>query len=69
MIIRTASENKAYIDGYNACFDAFTEYLQSKKTRQEIIEKMTLIRTAVNSASLFYGQEQKRGDKNGTAKL
>jgi hypothetical protein len=63
MIIRTESECKAYIDGYNACFDVFVGMLESKKDKDEIIEKMELLKTAVNNASFIYSQ--KKGEKDG----
>jgi hypothetical protein len=69
MIIRTESECKAYIDGYNACFDVFVGMLESKKDKDEIIEKMTLLKTAVNNASLIYSQNQKKGEKDGESTL
>lgn len=65
MIRRTESECEAYIDGYNACFDAFVGMLESKKNKDEIIEKMKLLKTAVNNASLLYSQNQKKGENNG----
>ena len=64
MIIRTESESKAYIDGYNACFGAFVEMLESKKDKDMVIEKMKLLKTAVNNASLLYSQNQRKGEKN-----
>ena len=69
MLIRTESESKAYIDGYNACFDAFVGMLESKKDKDEIIEKMELLKTAVNNASLIYSQNQKKGEKDGESTL
>lgn len=69
MIRRTESECKAYIDGYNACFDAFMGMLESKKNKDEIIEKMELLKTAVNNASLLYSQNQKKGEKDGESTL
>ena len=62
MLVRTESECKAYIDGYNACFDAFVGMLESKKDKDKVIEKMKLLKTAVNNASL---QNQKKGEKDG----
>lgn len=64
MLIRTESECKAYIDGYNACFDAFMGMLESKKNKDKIIERMKLLKTAVNNASLLYSQNQKKGEKD-----
>ena len=69
MLVRTESECKAYIDGYNACFDAFVGMLESKKDKDEIIEKMKLLKTAVNNASLLYSQSQKKGGKDGKSTL
>lgn len=69
MLVRTESECQAYIDGYNACFDAFVGMLESKKNKDEIIEKMKLLKTAVNNASLLYSQNQKKGEKDGKSTL
>lgn len=60
MIMRTESENKAYIDGYNHCFDSFVEMLKSKKDIDKAIKKMELLKVAVNNAAIFYGQ--RKGD-------
>ncbi len=46
-------------------FDAFVGMLESKKDKDEIIEKMKLLKTAVNNASLLYSQNQKKGEKDG----
>lgn len=69
MLVRTESECQAYIDGYNACFDAFVGMLESKKDKDKAIEKMKLLKTAVNNASLIYSQNQKKGEKDGESTL
>lgn len=69
LVRRTESECKAYIDGYNACFDAFVEMLESKQDKDKVIERMKLLKTAVNNASLIYSQNQKKGEKDGESTL
>ena len=69
MIVRTESECQAYIDGYNACFDAFVGKLESKKYKEKKKKKMKLLKTAVNNASLIYSQNQKKGEKDGESTL
>ena len=50
MIKRTESEIKAYIDGYNACFKQFVEYLdKSIVSNQKSVERMKILVTAVNN--------------------
>ena len=50
MIRRTESEIKAYVDGYNACFKQFVEYLdKSIVANQKSVEKMKMLVTAVNN--------------------
>lgn len=55
LIQRTESEIRAYVDGYNACFNSFFETLDSKKyppdvavTLKECVEYMELMKAAVN---------------------
>lgn len=47
---RTDEEIKAYVEGYNACFEKFCEVLpHSRKYIGEAIEEMRLYVVAVNS--------------------
>ena len=45
---RTEGEMKAYVDGYNAAFKQFCEYLKGKYTIRGAIEMMQIIVAAVN---------------------
>lgn len=49
MIRRTDEEIKAYIDGYNDCFDQFTECLKARKSLMDAVRKMRSFREAVNN--------------------
>lgn len=56
---RTESEMKAYIDGWNACYDRFLDYLR-KNSKRDSVEKMRVIKAAVD------GVCGKEGTDNGT---
>lgn len=45
---RTEDEIKAYIDGYNDCFNQFCECFKGRKSLIDAIRKMKLYRAAVN---------------------
>lgn len=47
MIARTDNEVKAYVDGYNNCFNSFVELLQNNDS-QKAIEKMKILLSATN---------------------
>lgn len=49
MIRRTDEEIKAYIDGYNDCFDKFTECLRGRKSVMDAVRKMQSFREVVNN--------------------
>lgn len=51
MKMRTESEIKAYVDGYNACFNQFIEYLNgiNEIPLHEIISNMYVMKAAVNA--------------------
>ena len=46
---RTEGEIKAYVDGYNACYNQFCECLKGRKSVWQAVKKMELFVTAVNS--------------------
>ena len=46
---RTEAKIKAYVDGYNDCFERFKECLKGRKSVIDSIRKMELFVTAVNS--------------------
>lgn len=48
MNMRTESEIRAYIDGYNDCFNHFCESLKGRKSVVDAIRKMKLYQAAVN---------------------
>lgn len=51
MKMRTEAEMKAYIDGYNACFNQFIEYLKgiNEIPLHEIVSNMYAMKAAVNA--------------------
>lgn len=56
MIQRTESEMKAYVDGYNACFERYTVSLQSLNLNgkdgayiSKVINDMKKLKAAVNA--------------------
>lgn len=52
MIRRTNEEVKAYVDGYNACYDRFVEILMQRGSVTKAIEKMDMFKEATNSVLL-----------------
>ena len=49
---RTNEEVKAYVDGYNACYDRFVEVLMQRGSVTKAIEKMNMFKEATNSVLL-----------------
>ena len=52
MKARTKEEVKAYVDGYNACYDRFVEILMQRGSVTKAIEKMDMFKEATNSVLL-----------------
>lgn len=52
MTKRTNEEVKAYVDGYNACYDRFVEILMQRGSVTTAIGKMEMQKEAVNSVLL-----------------
>ena len=52
MIKRTDGEVKAYVDGYNACYEKFVEILLGRNGVNTAIRKMEMLKTAVNNTLL-----------------
>ena len=48
MRMRTDVEIRAYVDGYNACFNQYSECLKNRKSVLDAKEKMKLYLAAVN---------------------
>ena len=44
---RTEEEIRAYVDGYNDCFEQFLECLKSRKSVMDSIRKMTVCKELV----------------------
>ena len=61
MRLRTESEMKAYIDGYNDSFKQFCEYLTGKHTVRGAIDHMKLIVAIVNGTVTTKESEEERG--------
>lgn len=61
MIARTKEEIKAYVDGYNACYEQFCKELLKKRAGvNTAINKMEVMKVAVNSVLLT--EEKTNGD-------
>lgn len=61
MIARTKEEIKAYVDGYNTCYDQFCKELLKKGAGiNKAIDKMEVMKVAVNSVLLT--EEKTNGD-------
>ena len=56
MQIRTSEEIKAYIDGYNACYEQFCSQLKNRKSLMDVIKKMEILKMAVND--VFEAKEE-----------
>lgn len=57
MTARTNDENKAYVDGYNDCYNQFMEYLR-KKPYAKALTAMECIVVVVNGTfALLRGEE------------
>lgn len=48
MRLRTDEEIRAYIDGYNACFQHYSECLKNRKSVLDTKKKMEMYLSAVN---------------------
>ena len=59
MIQRTESEMKAYVDGYNACFNQFIEYFENPL--YEFLSNMYVMKAAVNAVVECEEQEVEEG--------
>ena len=60
MKIRTPEEIKAYIDGYNACYEQFCSQLKNRKSLIDVIRKMEILKAAVNN--VFEDKEGEVGE-------
>ena len=48
MVRKTEEEIQAYIDGYNDCFDQFTECLKTRKSLMDAVRRMQAFKDTVN---------------------
>lgn len=55
---RTEEQIRAYVDGYNDCFNQFCDYLKGRKSVIDAIRKMRACKEAVNNVV------EKKGGKN-----
>lgn len=46
---RTEEEIRAYVDGYNACYQQFYDCLTRRERTENIVKKMSVCRDAVNN--------------------
>ena len=61
MTARTKEEIKAYVDGYNACYEQFCKELLKKGAGvNKAIDKMEVMKVAINSVLLT--EEKTNGD-------
>jgi len=47
--MRTEDQIRAYVDGYNDCFQQFSECLKGRKSVMDAVRKMMVFREAVNN--------------------
>lgn len=45
---RTEEQIRAYVDGYNDCFEQFCEYLNHRKSVMDSVKKMRMCKDMVN---------------------
>ena len=46
---RTEEQIKAYVDGYNDCFQQFCDCLKNRKSVMDAVKKMCVFKDAVNN--------------------
>lgn len=46
---RTEEQIRAYVDGYNACFQQFCDCLKNRKSVMDAVKKMRVFKDAVNN--------------------
>lgn len=46
---RTEEQIRAYVDGYNNCFQQFCECLKDRKSVMDAVRKMRMYKDAVNN--------------------
>ena len=64
MILRSSDEIKAYIEGYNACYHQYNEFLKKRPVYKAQM-KMKLMMEAVNNAMVFTeGNENENREKS-----
>lgn len=49
MNMRTEEQIRAYVDGYNDCFQQFYECLKDRKSVMDAVRKMLMYKDAVNN--------------------
>ena len=54
---RTPEEIKAYVDGYNACYERFCECLKSRKSVYDSVKKMKVFVDTVNGIVTRHGAD------------
>lgn len=59
-MIRTSAEIKAYIDGYNDCFNQFIKCLNGGTSKIRAIHKMEVFKEAVDNCIIVKEQEHER---------
>ena len=47
--MRTEDQIRAYVDGYNDCFQRFIECLKGRKSVMDAVRKMMVFKEAVNN--------------------
>ena len=54
---RTEEQIRAYVDGYNDCFQQFCECLKNRKSVMDSIRKMRVFKDVVNNVVKEKGEE------------
>ena len=58
---RTADEISAYVDGYNACYKQFCEFLKGRPSGEDAVRKMGTYVDIVNN--IVFGGADMRGEQ------
>ena len=57
---RNEDQIRAYIDGYNDCFDQFSRCLKDRKSLMDAVKRMKTYRETVNGVIIRKREEERR---------
>ena len=60
MTERDEEQIRAYIDGYNDCFDQFSHCLKNRKSLMDAVNRMRTYRETVNGVIIRKREEERR---------